>query len=278
MAKNGATKDYGFGQKNNWRRWLWNEILRRTDGRERNQIVLYLAGRDDLDRRIATAKGVPSENMVAVDRNKSNVDSVRADGNAAICADAIEVLRAWPSTVPVCVIALDFCSGLICREQTRKLYGLILAHPSLNGAVVAVNFMRGRDKNEESEYLRDLWSQVADKSEAVSRGLVSEKHRGMAFSTGFILHALSVAFRSGATMDECKQASQPLICTMNPKPFSYKSGSVVFDSVVWSPVSSVIRMKDERLSDPKFEIFPKDAATARKVSASLAVRTRRIRP
>ena len=40
----GATRDYDVGPKNHWRRTIWNEILRRTAGQEKEKLILYLAG------------------------------------------------------------------------------------------------------------------------------------------------------------------------------------------------------------------------------------------
>jgi hypothetical protein len=63
----GATRDYDVGRKNHWRRTIWNEILRRTAGQEKQNVVLYLAGPQDLDRTVALQKGVPDQNLVAID-------------------------------------------------------------------------------------------------------------------------------------------------------------------------------------------------------------------
>lgn len=63
----GATRDYDVGPKNHWRRTIWNEILRRTAGQEKEKLILYLAGPQDLDRKVALQKGVPDQNLVAID-------------------------------------------------------------------------------------------------------------------------------------------------------------------------------------------------------------------
>jgi hypothetical protein len=76
----GATHDYDVGPKNNWRRTIWNEILRRTDGQEKEKLILYLAGPQDLDRKVALQKGVPDQNLVAIDVVMDNVTRVREEG------------------------------------------------------------------------------------------------------------------------------------------------------------------------------------------------------
>jgi hypothetical protein len=53
--------DYRFGRKNNWRRTVWNELIRRVinpDG-----IVLYLGGRENYDRELLLSKGIKDWNI-----------------------------------------------------------------------------------------------------------------------------------------------------------------------------------------------------------------------
>jgi hypothetical protein len=69
----GATRDYDVGPKNHWRRTIWNEILRRTAGQEKENLILYLAGPQDLDRKVALQKGVPDQNLVAIPKDTGGV-------------------------------------------------------------------------------------------------------------------------------------------------------------------------------------------------------------
>lgn len=75
MAIRGSQKNYSFGSKNHWRRTIWNEVLRRTQGRERDGYVLYLAGANNLDHAVAIEKRVPEHNLVAIDIRQSNIKS-----------------------------------------------------------------------------------------------------------------------------------------------------------------------------------------------------------
>jgi hypothetical protein len=140
---NGSTRDYRVGRKNNWRRWGWNRLLERTGGAELQDPILYLAGPQDLDRAVAVAKGVPPENLIAIDRCRRNVNGVRRAGGVAICADAILTLGAWPKDRPVAAIVLDFCCGLE-PVIVRGLIDVMRRRPFRN-AVVWLNFQRGRD-------------------------------------------------------------------------------------------------------------------------------------
>jgi hypothetical protein len=152
MSLRGSERNYRFGQKDHWRRTLWNEILRRTAGREKTEPILYLAGPQDLDRWVAESKGVPSQNLIAIDTKQSNVLSVKRLGLPAIDADAQELLVAWPHSRAVCGVVLDFCSGLEEKVMWRTLSALLRS--PFSGATIGINFMRGRDPST-NEY-RDI--------------------------------------------------------------------------------------------------------------------------
>ena len=265
---NGATKNYKFGQKNNWRRTLWNEIFRRTGGREKQELILYLAGPQDLDRIVAEQKGAPTNNLIAIDRSAQNVTSIRSSGHSAINADALDTLRAWPENRPVCAVVLDFCSGLLNDDEMSLLTGLMLVHPSLKNAVFAVNFMRGRDGHRVAKYLLDLVGQAEDHSVAMKLGLISPLHRGLAFTKAIALQVAKLLVANGHVFDSA--ASDRLFRYLSPKWFSYRSSTLVFDSVVLSPLNL-----NTAVAGGLDALWPKDAATARKISATLAIRTRR---
>jgi len=176
----GATRDYRNGRKNNWRRTIWNDVLHRTAGREKNELILYLAGPQDNDRAIAVSKGVPDKNLIAIDETKRNVVRLRGLGHSAVCADAIDTLWSWPHNRPVCAVLLDFCAGLV--ESTAGFYDAF-QNPALNNAVVMVNFMRGRDawSNPMRQAMRDaeLFAPLAAGEAAGEslRGVSGPEHR-----------------------------------------------------------------------------------------------------
>lgn len=195
----GARKNYKFGQKNNWRRTVWNEVLRRTNGREKDEPILYLAGPQDLDRAIALEKGVPSQNMIAIDLSAENVAAVREKKVPAVAADIHDVLRSWPKNRPVCAVILDYCSGL--TPANIDVYDMFEREP-LRNAVVLVNFQRGRDSF--TNAIRQALTEC-ETEESFARGehswpmppchmvggaetfVLSEKHRALQFVA---LHAI----------------------------------------------------------------------------------------
>ena len=145
MANNGATKDYKFGNKNNWRRQCWNEIIRRLEKPTKSAVVLYLPGPDDLDRKIATEKGFSPENLIAVDLCKKNIDRIKNKGCIGINANLTSVIYNLPKNLAVDVVFGDFCSGITNRSDLRDLI-ISLFMPNTRTSICCFNFMRGRDK------------------------------------------------------------------------------------------------------------------------------------
>jgi len=221
----GHNKDYKFGPKNNWRRWFWNDVLRRTNGREKAEIILYLAGSQDLDRAVV-GRRVPDRNLIAIDRYFNNVANIRESGHYAIHADALEALRAWPVRQAVCAVVLDLCSGLWEVEELARLSMLMMAHPAFMSAVLAANFQRGR------ELATNKMIHVSDQLnwDAIHRDFginIGPKHRG------FMLACSHATMASMLACGSPQETASALKC-LSPSFSSYKSssGSLIFDSVV----------------------------------------------
>jgi hypothetical protein len=302
----GATKDYRFGQKNNWRRTVWDEVLRRTNGREKTEPILYLAGSEDLDRALAIDKGVPNQNLIAIDGNSANVARVRTGQSPAVCADIVDVLWSWPENRPVAAVLLDFCSGV--TFDVAGVYDAFARKP-LRNAVVLVNFMRGRDawSNQMRKLLADsglltpLWKRGTDGEPELVHD--DTKHRGYQF---LMFHALDTVMAtlgkgSAGAMDtgkaECMYPeldangnADPFFAAtvsmafagMRPKMFSYKSGVLTFDSAVFQSLSRYVERAPAAWQSTvesemrAFEDEYREASVSRKIAATLAVRTTRL--
>lgn len=277
----GACKDYKFGQKNNWRRAMWNQVLLRTKGKEKTLPILYLAGPQDIDREVACQKGVPSGQMIAIDRSFDNVSRIREGGESAIHADAIEVLLSWPSDRPVAAVLLDFCCGL-SRALVLKLNRAV-NRPPFAGAVIMVNFMRGRDAD--SNGIRSAMSEIGNPCLTVN-GVRhdSAKHRALQFLLSWWIHLFA---RSGRAVGEdaedvFNEFVQAGLRVQVPWLWSYQSGNLVFDSAVFFPIAKRIdwqsMMESQGLSESKFRKMQRELSTpsvSRKIAATLAVRTMR---
>lgn len=270
MGKAGSARSYKRGQKNNWRRRVWNEVLRRTAGREQSEVILYLAGSEDLDRQIAIDKGVPHGNLVAIDRSITNVDTIRADLNAAVHGDALDILWSWPDNRRVCAVLLDFCSGI---EFGNLGIFDAFQRRALRSAVVVINFQRGRDpwSNKLREALRvagllkPLWREGPGGEPVLMLGNVN--HRAFQFLQFHAWDTLNVVAGKGSTIlpqsggDDLKPlvyvdqdagkahvafvaAVGLILGTMKPVFFEYKSGSLTFDSAVFESYARGMDMAD----------------------------------
>lgn len=279
MRNDGASRDYDFREKNRWRVRLWDEVLRRVGKRKTSELVLYLAGPEDLDREVAIRKGVPSLNLIAIDRKKATVQSIREQGNPAICGDVIDVLTTWPKASPVCAIVLDFCQGFQKLDDLKHLADLMIVHPALKRAVLAVNMQRGRDAE-----TNDMRASI---SLFLSRQIpdIDPKHRGMIFALWYVLLAISKCqvlldgFKLGTswTQEQTVAAWQTLFQMFNPKVFTYRSGGLCLDSVVITSVGELFDWDPEQtdLIEPLYERGVRSVALS--TAATLAVRTKRLR-
>lgn len=315
MGKTGSTRNYKCGPKNNWRRTIWNDILRRTDGRQEREPILYLAGPQDLDRAIAIKKGVPTQNMIAIDLSASNVANVRQQKAPSLRGDIFDVLESWPTSRPVCAVLLDFCCGL--TTEAIDVYD-VFERPPLRHAVLMVNFMRGRDPFTNAIRAQltdtDAWPMAPCHIVAGARGdepalSLSEKHRALQFVAFHAidtwntirtelgdrdaLHCLGLDLdTTEALADGYSEKEQTeyldgawfifahrIFEEMRPSFYSYKSGSLTFDSAVLQPIargvetapSELLRILDEEARGK----YPPIPTIARKIGAMLAVRTKR---
>ena len=164
--------NYDFNAKNQWRRRVWNEVLRRTRYSHRRSVVLYLAGPEGYDRDIALKKGVPAENLIAVDLCPDNVKRVRAAGGLAIEGNLVDVLKSWPEHTQISAVMADFCNGV--SQDVHELHHILLTYRPMYGAVLMLNLLRGRDgwwtpTREIIEVFSEVWEDVAPVTHRVAQ-------------------------------------------------------------------------------------------------------------
>jgi hypothetical protein len=295
---NGVAFDYNFGAKKHWRRSVWNEILRRTNRRERNEFVLYLAGKNDFDREIAISKGVPSENLIAIEKDSYAVTELRKRKIPVIEADLLDVLWSWPKERRVCAVLADYCSGL--EWSNCGLYDCF-ARPVLREATIAINLQRGRDPW--SNQIRSLLEStcMVDKTQ--------ERNRAYQFLMFHAFHTIQVLldgadskpnFADSAKETEIISFKFPsdekelyvlrsliknLVLSMSPRYFSYRStAGVTMDTAVFFHTMrnclSRIPVTHHKLADEAGERFARLYELAdlkQRITAMFAVRTRRLR-
>lgn len=260
--KNGENKDYSFGNKKNWRRWKWNRIVERIDVKPSEAIVLYLAGKEDHDRSIALQKGFRDENLIAVDRSSAVVDELRRKGVNSIRSEFLDCLRALPSGRNVNVVDADFCCDAI-DSIAIEMNQVLKYSPELRGAVVCVNFCRGRGAS-------------LGRINAV-RSHGGEKHRGKLFILQFVRAALCLESREDELELDALFDLYELVLTNMQSAFAEyhsKESKQYFDSSVFiSPRRGA--ETDQRIDLLLRAQLDRNPSIVRRVSAALAHRTMR---
>lgn len=283
MEKNGTTKNYKFGTKNNWRRAVWNEIdkrLRETGRRPKDAIVLYLAGEQDLDRKVMLEHGFRPDNLLIIERDKDVAKKLRKEGKIVICADIRNALLAWGDNHPrVQILYADYCCGL--EPKTLIIEKALIGKPSFNTSIAMINFLRGRDAS--SNDLRAAMGRWSRSWLGAGEEL-DKKHRGeqYVFSNAmknFTLIKLGAnpAFKTSPHYDENyflgpKNQDEffdflEIYGAYKRKLFSYKSGHLTMDSVVFqSPGVGHVVWPDR----------PEIKKARRQIAAALAIRTMKL--
>lgn len=274
----GESFDYKFGNKNNWRRWVWNRIAEKVDVPVKDAIVLYMAGELDHDRTVAIKKGFKAHNLISIERDRAVADALRDKRVLTICANIIEVLQSWPLKKKVHAIYLDMCSGLENSLVDVLRYAPFM--PPFFDAVWIFNLMRGRDRS--TGWLRDEL--------AINFG--REKHRGIILKEWLNLYLGISAIRErhpewiheredGANevnLMRLASYTSVLNTASNPQFNSYKSASgQIFDSLIWiSPFRVLVTSEKKEWALSNHSHSLRNKTVCRQVSAILAHRTMRM--
>lgn len=281
-------ENYRFGQKNNWRRRVWNEISKRVKDKK-DARILYLAGEQNLDALVAKEKGYDPRNMIAIEIDKKRTESLRKQGVTTICGSIMDVLHAWPEKHKVDVVIADFCFGF--ESSSIDIYDS-LSSPALVDSVVLINFQRGRDKstNPIRKYFNGL-AMCELKPNGEAKELFHPKHRAGQFLMFHAWETVSTVFcrnPSGETIDFNPEIlNDPKNClligkvfqAMNAEFFSYKSNRVYMDSAVFSHCLHISSKESRSLITKvggwKNNLQPHNESIKRQITAALAVQSRR---
>jgi len=242
----GATMEYRYGNKNNWRRRVWNAVREVTDN-PRDSLVLFLAGREAADVAVAAAKGFRPVNMIAVERDPETLRHLRANGQLTIDGDLTGAMAAWPNTRPVSVVIADFCCGL-SPVLAFELVTAWMTQPFYRATMV-VNFLRGRDAASNEirqgciEWLSDLRRRLDELEDDMldlhdggapiplhyCRALTESDPKSRALH--FFLMTAGLYF---GERDPSLFQIEAMFAMQRPSIFSYRStaGNQVFDTVV----------------------------------------------
>lgn len=288
---NGACMEYNFGQKKNWRRWAWNRVIERLRIPPAEALVVYLAGANDFDREVALQKGFKECNLIAVERDKKALSSLRSRGVLCVYGDFLDTLYSWPAHTTVHAVIGDLCCGLDIplAFKINNLYGV----PALSRGLVNVwNFMRGREVlgfNKAFDQKATITRGVAEtgagkseiKEEVLHRGNQLMKALSLKLTAAY-LHQSGVELPENDKLDAIaarpeaqKQVLAQIWRVGRPAFNSYRSISgQTFDSIAWT-FADVSREAGDSLSPMYVEEYR--PSNQRNVAAILAHRTMRMR-
>lgn len=271
----GKDFEYANSAKNDWRDRQWREIAARLPVKPHKALCLYLAAKTDLDSGHAFRHGFIGENLIAVDSDAEVVAQLRANGRLAIQGDIRHVLLAWPDDQPLRAVVLDFCNGL--TDANLQLVGTALGQTKgLEGAVIAGNFLRGRDA---SAARSDVFGFV---NRFMPNREYDPKHRGVQFFA-WSMFSVFVHVRH-SWPDRFVAAMAKYTRWERATPFfnSYKSGYQTFDSVVLRNPAEIRQLVGVEYAGreaclPLYRAdIPEIDTVKRRIAAALAHRTRRM--
>lgn len=237
--------EYYTGRKNQWRRSIYNSIIKRLGRSPRDSTVLYLGADGDLDREVAISKGFRSYNLICVERKADIVRTIRNSGALCIRGDFFEAAFSIINSQAIDVIFGDLMGGLYA-STIEKIMGL-MCHPNTYQSVFSFNFLRGREKDTNEE--RDQSLKAIGQEKAT-------KHRGALLMTCIANRYLKrrIKYELVNPNDRTAVENELKFClfSMLGKPpingnyFSYKSPPQTFDSVVFNNFMRKMHVDDPR--------------------------------
>lgn len=234
MKNDGASKDYKFGNKNNWRRWNWNRIEERISVPKKEAKILYLAGENNLDMQEASRRGFNCRNMIAIERDKALAEELRSCSVTTFNGTLREAIRNWGGE-KIDVVIGDYCCGLNSDVSAQVSDNFWL--PCFSDCVFSINLLRGRETLSE-----EMRSHISNNS----------KHRGQSFA-GLVCgvsHFLCTKREDFISIDAPKITDEIIRSRGNFAYNEYRSGNLFFDSTVYlNPSLNWLRMVNAALSE-----------------------------
>jgi hypothetical protein len=162
--------EYDYGKKRNWRRWVWGRIADRVKRPNKEIVVVYLPGGNNLDAMIAEEKGFDLRNLFAVEKDPGKVKALRKMGVNVINRDLATVVCGWQGTPLIDAVIGDYCGGV--GDDAQILAVMLPVAKGLSAACLfCLNFLRGRDACF-TEFRERAQQYIGD----------DQKHRGVLFS------------------------------------------------------------------------------------------------
>lgn len=259
---------YKFRNKNNWRKWAWNQIRDRVDTPS-EEVILYLADEYDLDRPVALSKGFKHYNLIAINKDKEICETLRGQKKIAMHGDLVSLLLSWDkiSTLQPTVVFADLC-GTINTAIDVTIASLSMKYPP---KVLVLNMIKGRETRGGfgSFFVRRMNKTVGkpiDRAVAllpILQGIIGEYFFGFS------------SLSKNWTKKECALVYNMMLEQMVPNWRAYKSvnGSVM-NSIAFSIPTDLFIGTSEK--HPLLNQYKYSNKLTRQISANLAIRTMRM--
>jgi hypothetical protein len=226
-----------WGQKSHWRRSAWNNIARRIPNKKQ-AVCLYMPAKKDHDRRIACSKGFLSSRLVAVDRDKAVVDSIKRQGKPVIHGDIFDAARAW---LDATVVFADLQGGMTLGVASFMAEFCWGALAPTGGGVLAINMRRGQDTG--NKLLCELVDNFPGLGECLAKSGQKDAmtNRAIIMFSAWMMCLADFSRRSTACDREAQSVYNDLQEMCDPSFLSYKSqGGAYYDTFIVSSLAGPI--------------------------------------
>jgi hypothetical protein len=207
--------------------------------------LLIHARKKDHDRRIACSKGFLSSRLVAVDRDKAVVDSIKRQGKPVIHGDIFDAARAW---LDATVVFADLQGGMTLGVASFMAEFCWGALAPTGGGVLAINMRRGQDTG--NKLLCELVDNFPGLGECLAKSGQKDAmtNRAIIMFSAWMMCLADFSRRSTACDREAQSVYNDLQEMCDPSFLSYKSQGGGVLRHVYCFVSCWAHRKISRLS------------------------------
>lgn len=220
-------KNYDNPKKRHWRRTIINGIKDRLPVAPKDAVVIYLGGRENLDRELFRDHGFDVRNLICVERIRAVAKQIRNSGELCVHADFFETVWAALESIPAIHVVYGDLSGVI----TKPVLDNIVCWTKIGKffkTVFAFNFLRGRD-GESSDWFDQMFPREHRLVKPTHRGYLLYKTISGVIVTDWIESGQYNPILQGGMDSAVKKINYELA----PFILEYRSESQTFDSLVY---------------------------------------------
>lgn len=228
--------EYTNGTKATWRYWAWKQLREKIRIQPGLATVLFLSGPSPEDLAAATKNGFKIRNIVAVDIDPNAVKAARTAGCVAIEGDIHDVVKFWDDGEIHAVMA-DYCCGMSYEQfvRSREMIRFV------NGPV-CLNFQRGRESSTATTIMRlaiEKHGGSKNRAEQFILMLAASWWHTLEYQNEVVSDSQKLNDMIDCNVETMKHRVDKTVALSNPRFMSYRSNSVIMDSVVMCDFASM---------------------------------------